>query len=877
MKQIALMALAIAGLSLQAEVVPSRLFSDGAVLQREAPVNIWGKAEPGERVEVAFAGAKAVSVADRRGDWKVTLPAMKASAEPRELKIGPKTLKDVLVGDVFLYGGGNEAVAGFGHSWAPEKRDWSDEIAAAKASESVRVFMVQIASSLTPQVFEIPGTRGWQRPVQLNQAKEMPIDAWLLADRWAKRTGVPCGIVSVAGVWRYWDYYYNVFSQSTFPGAEGNPPAGAKSIAGYKRILRGFIDYVGRLGEGAAGEDDMAYASDAVVDSKERFGECFYSMAMPVMKYSYCGLYWVDSGRGWLAERHYRTGIRALFDGFRLIAKKNGAPDFKGTMVPRTGPRTEAVAQAIAAFSNGGKPEEIEVLYPDVPEPAAREPYGSKLEVSGIFTDHQVLQHGCPHPVWGRGRPGAKVKVSYQGRSATATVGGNGAWEAVLPPLDVQKTGGELLVESGGEKIVFRDVVCGDVWYSSGQSNSEMSLGWGCLRGDETKADAANRPLIRSVKISKTKSFVPVTFEVRKDRPWTVAASNTVAGFSAAGYYFARRIHAETGLPIGVIDDNWSGCRVQPFTPLCGMKTEPLAAKAIPGYLGTIRKAISAGRAARSRLEEGDDIITAFSADGGFNPQYDFCNQWNAMLEPIVRLPFKGVVWYQGCSNNGDGLRYREYMRALIRGWREKTGYEMPFYQVQLASYRPGSGRPEGDADSFAPVREAQRLVCDDLPKVGMATAIDIGNEADIHPKNKWDVGERLALWALRDCYGRKDLVVSGPWFERLSFEGAKARVHFKYVGSGLMVGDKDPNGAGEPVKPSSAKLGGFTVQDAAGKWHFAEAVIDGKTVVVSAPGVPEVKNVRYGYRASTLGIAHPECRANLYNREGLPAVPFRE
>jgi sialate O-acetylesterase len=236
------------------------------------------------------------------------------------------------------------------------------------------------------------------------------------------------------------------------------------------------------------------------------------------------------------------------------------------------------------------------------------------------------------------------------------------------------------------------------------------------------------------------------------------------------------------------------------------------------------------------------------------------------MIAPVLPFGIKGALWYQGESNGGEGDEYYSKMRALIGGWRKVWNQgDFPFYFVQLANFQKDSNTPQG-GDGWAKVRQAQTKSLQ-IPHTGMAVIIDIGEAADIHPKNKFDVGERLALWALHHDYGKKDVVPSGPLFKAATVEGAKMRVSFDYADKGLIVGKKDGRKPVEAV--AGGKLARFAVAGEDKKWVWGDAVIDGNSVVVSSPEVPKPVAVRYAYTMNPEG-------ANLYNKEGLPASPFR-
>lgn len=494
------------------------------------------------------------------------------------------------------------------------------------------------------------------------------------------------------------------------------------------------------------------------------------------------------------------------------------------------------------------------------------------VKLMGIFTDNMVLQRGKPVPVRGTANPGEEVSVAYAGKSAKATAGADGWFSAVLPPLEVEKTGKELVV-TGKNRIVLKNVVVGDVWLVSGQSNAEMSFSWGIINGAAEMAKAKDYPNVRAIKFSHATSFFPVRRCARNDGPWKVATEKTLPKITAVGYFMARELNAKTGVPIGILDNNWSGCFIEPFVCEEGLRAVPELKNhpALKGVLDSLAKNRAkmidwCGKVAA--LKEGD----AFENLPPMPPAPFWTRQHNAMIEPLVEFPICGAVWYQGCANTYDGSHryYMPKLKALIAGWRAKWGYDFPCYIVQLASYKAKTTDPAGGGD-FAGVRNEQLLAAKSILNTGLAVAIDIGNAKDIHPKNKYDVGYRLSLWARRDVYGEKDLVVSGPIYRELKIEGDKARIIFDHVGSGLFAGKKGPNTPGVmPVADPDGKLRGFAIAGADKKWFWAEAVIDGNDVVVSSKDVPAPVAVRYAFRDNPMG----DC--SLYNKEGLPASPFR-
>ena len=489
------------------------------------------------------------------------------------------------------------------------------------------------------------------------------------------------------------------------------------------------------------------------------------------------------------------------------------------------------------------------------------------VSLSGIFSSNMVLQRGRAVPVWGKAEPGEKVTVTFDGKTAEATADAKGRWTATLPAMDVVKEGKELSVK-GKNEIVLKNVLVGDVWLVSGQSNSEMNFHWGIVDGDAEMSRAKDFPNIRATKFQHESRPIEIKYRTC-NLPWVVADTvGSVKGITAMGYFFARDINERTGVPIGLLDDNWSGSEIEPFISPRGLahtkgfekEAEKLVEYREKEVLGWFRQALRS-------LETGDDDYPS-----KMPREMLYARQYNAMIAPIVRFPIAGALWYQGCSNGNEGMSYANKLLALVNGWRKDWGYDFPFYVVQLASFMAKTADPAG-GNGYARIRNAMRIATQTMiPKSGLAVAIDIGNDKDIHPKNKQDVGTRLARWARRDVYGEKDLVVSGPLYKSMKVEDGKVRISFDHVGKGLAIAKKDPNKPGMPEFESGleAKLKGFAIAGEDKRWYWAKAEIKGKDVVVSAEEVPNPVAVRYAFRANPMG----DC--NLYNKEGLPASPFR-
>ena len=498
------------------------------------------------------------------------------------------------------------------------------------------------------------------------------------------------------------------------------------------------------------------------------------------------------------------------------------------------------------------------------------------LRMPGVFGDHMVLQRDMPVPVWGWADPGAEVTVSFADQSITAVTDDHGAWRVALSAMPASGESRTLHVVASTQtnaSIVLTNVVVGEVWLCSGQSNME----WIMRQITNAAAEIADShdPLLRHIKIVQRKSDFPL--EDGPNEGWQPSSPLTVGTFTAVGTFFARILREELGVPVGLIGANWGGSKIEPWTSAGGFRAIP--------ELETLRKQVDRtwidtdeGKAAydaairqfQAWLPAAESAVAAgvrppkapeMPSLGPTEPT----SMYNAMIHPLAPFALRGALWYQGESNVGD-LDYDFKMKALITSWRQMWGQgSFPFYYVQLTSWQPDAKIPAGGGH-FCKIREVQRKSLD-IPDTGMAVIIDIGDPKDIHPANKQDVGARLARWALHRDYGRTNIVPSGPLYSGHTIESNTVRIAFDYVGSGLMVGRK--NGL-EPVEElTDMPLERFAIAGADMKWAWADAVIDGDTVVLSSPEVPAPVHAHYAYSASPMGVL-------LYNRDGLPASPFK-
>jgi sialate O-acetylesterase len=490
----------------------------------------------------------------------------------------------------------------------------------------------------------------------------------------------------------------------------------------------------------------------------------------------------------------------------------------------------------------------------------------AEVRLPKVFASHMVLQQEMPLAIWGWAQPNETVTVTLASATAQAQANERGEWKVVLPPM---KAGGPFTLKAtGSSSVEFEDVMIGEVWLCSGQSNMEMGIG--IARDAQKEIADANYPGLRLLLVTRKWDPLPQT---NIDGQWKVCSPKTVAeggwgGFSAAAYYFGRELHQKLGVAVGLIDSSWGGTRIESWTPPEGFAATPallkeyelvqLADPATPLHQQRLQQTLEETDqwlASARRALAGRAVVPAMPVfPKELLAPHDVQNAtalYNGIIHPLCPFAVRGAIWYQGESNLGDGPLYTERMKALIRGWREvwREG-DFPFYFVQIAPFNYG-GKPETEAVFW----EAQAAALS-IPNTGMAVINDIGNLKDIHPKNKQDVGHRLALLALARTYGRDNLLWSGPAFKSLSIEGDKLRVTFDHVGGGLAARDGQP-------------LDWFEVIDAdEGGFVQAGAQIDGPAVLLSAPGVKHPVAMRYAWSM----LAEP----HLVNSDGLPAGAFR-
>lgn len=519
----------------------------------------------------------------------------------------------------------------------------------------------------------------------------------------------------------------------------------------------------------------------------------------------------------------------------------------------------------------------------------------AEVRPHGLFGDHMVLQCDTRISIWGWADPGEEVTVAFAGQRAQTQAGTDGKWRVDLEEI-VATAEPQVLTISGQNTVTFEDVLVGDVWLCSGQSNMEYGI-FNVAKKEEvvdlqirtfcvTKS-AALAPLDQTVFVPGELVWDTLTGHWQKENP-----AGSWGGFSAVGYLFGKEIRAVTQQPVGLIGSYWGGSPIQAWVSRAALEAEPKLShyavrldKLLPEqtakfpvvwedyvramrtwdaesyqpyahekvkWIAAVEEAKKAGKALPSEPE------MAFPRPRNPGNVGTTASIFNGMIHPILPFAIKGVIWYQGEANVGN----REYdllFTTLIKDWRQRWGQgDFPFLFVQLAGYGKET------KGNWAGLRDQQKAALT-LPHTAMAVAIDVGERDDIHPPNKLPVAQRLAVAAQHLAYG-KDVVYIGPTYESIQTEGQRLRVTFKNVGTGLVISTA-PQLSGSTALASPLELRGFEIAGKNQQWYVAKAMIEGGTVLVSSDQVAEPLAVRYAWGD------YPAC--DLYNKEGLPGIPF--
>jgi len=521
----------------------------------------------------------------------------------------------------------------------------------------------------------------------------------------------------------------------------------------------------------------------------------------------------------------------------------------------------------------------------------------AKIQLPGLFSDGMVLQQKVKVPVWGWAAKDTLVKVAFGNQVKSTTVNDDGKWMLYLDPLKASAEPSEMKITVGTESIAINNVLVGEVWLCSGQSNMDFTI----KRLLDLPSNKKNRPIANHIAKETAKAKDPLLRQIlsphglsafkeqekfRRREKWIESSPANNGNFSATAYYFGRQLRQELGVPVGLIKSAYGGTLIQPWIPMHGYQQNEEMKKFYDTKLSDVKQKLKKWDEAKEKAQYAEKMAAwkikkqeALAAKKSIpqrprSPIRPDRNRaipstlYNSMISPLAPYAIKGVIWYQGESNaiNRQGKQeiYAQYMTILISSWREtwKQG-DFPFYFAQLANYSKAKTMPL-ENDPWATVCNQQRLTLR-VKNTGMAVLNDIGDARDVHPKNKIDVGKRLALWALAKDYA-KDIVYSGPLYEKSVFSDSMVTITFSSVGQGLMVGKKNLLENAVEVQES---LKGFQICGADRLWKWAEAKIISKNQVeVFNSSVSSPVEVRYAWAKNAEG-------SNLYNKNGLPTSVF--
>lgn len=469
------------------------------------------------------------------------------------------------------------------------------------------------------------------------------------------------------------------------------------------------------------------------------------------------------------------------------------------------------------------------------------------VKLPNVFSDHMVLQQQQANKIWGLADPGEKISVTFAGETQEVTADAEGNWHVMLSPVDATAEPHEIKIK-GNNEITLSDVLVGEVWICSGQSNMQWNVG----RANDPDLEqlAAKFPQIRMINFPQVGRQEPVW--THPNAKWQLCTPETVGSFSAVGYFFGRQLHETLDVPVGLINNAWGGSAAEAWVPREILKSEGKYDGLLERWEQTESQFadLSARKDSLNDQEKRQLQNLNRNLSGNHRPG----NIYNGVLKSHLGYGIRGAIWYQGESNAGRAYQYRDLFPLMIQTWRDQWGEgDFPFYWVQLADFMAETDQPQ--ESDWAELREAQTMTMDRLPNTGQAVIIDIGEGRDIHPKNKVDVGRRLARLALANDYGVK-IASQSPRFESVEFKDGKAILTMQHVDGGWR-----PFDVNKPV--------GFAIAGADKKFVWADAkIVDGGKIEVWSDQVTEPASVRYGWSNN------PVC--NMYDQAGLPLTPFR-
>ncbi len=494
-------------------------------------------------------------------------------------------------------------------------------------------------------------------------------------------------------------------------------------------------------------------------------------------------------------------------------------------------------------------------------------PASAAVKLPALFSDHMVMQADKPVPVWGWAEPGEEITVSLAGQSVATATPASGRWQVELKKLSTSTEPQTLTVKGGADTLTVNDVLIGEVWLGSGQSNMAMSVS--SSRDYDKEKAAAALPQIRLFTVSRNPQTKP---QDECKGSWVVCSPETVGGFSATAYFFGRELHRELKLPVGLINSSYGGTAIESWTSMPAQSKLPEYPEISATWREAVAQTFDAAKA-RADFEAAtakwrEDVKKA-KAEGKTAPrapqlavaprlhQNHPANLFNGMIAPLIPYALRGVIWYQGEHNAGKvyNHHYGLQLRTLIADWRARWHDQLPFAWVQLPDHRAPQQQPAEVHESWPVIREQMTRTLA-LPKTGMAITLGLGEADDVHPKAKQGVGKRLSLWALGTVYGKDVPATSGPLYKKHAIKGGTVTLSFDHLGGGLLA------------KDGASELTGFAIAGTDRVFHPARARIVKDQVLVASPDVKEPAAVRYAW------ANNPDW--SLQNKAGLPAAPFR-
>ena len=515
----------------------------------------------------------------------------------------------------------------------------------------------------------------------------------------------------------------------------------------------------------------------------------------------------------------------------------------------------------------------------------------SAIELGSPFLDNAILQRGMPVPVWGWDTADANITLTFAGQKKSTTADAAGKWMLRLDPLTANVIPQDIVISNeNGERITLKNILVGEVWFSSGQSNMDWQAGKSMCRDLANALQRAPDEIPLREFNADMGSSVFLRNRIESKDGWK--SSKQASSFSALSLAFAYELYEELKVPIGIVRSTHGATPVETWTAYEGFvahsdlqdialqirQSNPTTPESTQAYAQYYKDLVKWQMESEVLINRGGTALPRPSLPGITEQWKGGARMYHHKIAPLIPYAIRGAIWCQGESNSNDGKIYAAKMEALINGWRENWQRpELPFYFTQLQCY----GEPDPDSIGFADLREAQTLFFMQAKQVGMVAQHDLNSArpTGIHYYNKLDPGKRMARWALAHQYGRKDLAYTGPIYQSHSIKDHAVRVQFEQrgPGGGLMVGSKgfqreglkEPTAYVEPAMETPGEaLQHFRLAGKDKVWHPAEAVIDGNEVVVTSPAVSQPMGVQYAYSASPIG-------ANLYNQAGLPALPF--